>query len=218
MTSLRIGLKLGMNKNFNHKQLIDCLNNVDIEKYHSIELILDDLNGEQIIGHSFNKDDPFSLDPISTDIGMQLKKLDRNIIYEPIFELNEDYGKDISVEYGLISSKKYDSSFLIYLYSIGGDNQSLIINKFKKISSEKKNNLSTNILRHFKLYSDAYKYNRCRNVYISKGYKWDLDELYNLLNKIIQNHKTYIKKPSISVWRHRLNQKKLTFECIKVIM
>ena len=205
-----------MNKNFNHKQLIDCFNNVDIEKYHSIELILDDLNGEEIIGHSFNKDDPFSLDPITTDIGMQLKKLDRNIIYEPIFELNEDYGKDISVEYGLISSKKYDSSFLIYLYSIGGDNQSLIINKFKNISLEKKSNISISILNHFKLYSDAYKYNRCRNVYLSKGYVWDLNELYILLNKILKEGSSF-KDKSISIWKHRENQKRLTYECIKVL-
>ena len=91
------------------------INNLNIEKHHSIEIILDDLNGEELIGHAFNKDDPFSLDPIATDIGMQLKKLDRNLIYEKIFEVNEDNGKDISVEYGLISSKKYDSSFLIYL-------------------------------------------------------------------------------------------------------
>ena len=153
--------------------IVARVNNVDIEKYHSIESILDDLNGEELIGHAFHKDDHFSLDPITTDIGMQLKKLDRNLIYEKIFEVNEDYGKDIFVEYGLISSKKYDSSFLIYLYSIGGDNQSLIINKFKNISLEKKSNISISILNHFKLYSDAYKYNRCRNVYLSKGYVWD---------------------------------------------
>ena len=48
-----------MNKNFNHKQLIETLKNIDISEHHSISLILNELNGEELIGTPFYKEDPF---------------------------------------------------------------------------------------------------------------------------------------------------------------
>ena len=68
------------NKKFNHQQLIKSLSNIDINNHHSITIILNDLNeGEDLIGTPFDKEDTFHLDPITNDIGMQFKMLDRNL-------------------------------------------------------------------------------------------------------------------------------------------
>ena len=81
--------------------------NININKHHSIVESISKLNnGEKLKGTPFDKEDTFHLDPITNDIGMQFKMLDRNLEYEMIFEANDENGKDWTVEYGLLSSKK----------------------------------------------------------------------------------------------------------------
>ena len=81
------------NKKFDHSQLIETLSNIDINNHHSIRIILENLNnGEELIGTPFDKKDTFHLDPITNDIGMQFKMLDRNLEYEKIFEANDEKG------------------------------------------------------------------------------------------------------------------------------
>ena len=55
------------------------------------------------------------------------------------------------------------------------------------------------------------------NVYLSKGYDWDLDNLFKFLKKILNNKKKTFPDEDISVWKHRENQKKLTYEKIKYL-
>lgn len=206
------------NKKFDHKQLIETLSNVKIDNHHSIRLILENLNnGEELIGTPFNKEDTFHLDPITNDIGMQFKMLDRNLEYEKIFEANDEKGKDWTVEYGLLSSKKNDESFLICMHSIGGDYWDVILRKFNKIHSDEKSKLSSFILSHFEKDTYALKYNYSENVYLSKGYDWDLDHLYDLLYKILKEKQKTIPNDRIAIWKHRPNQKKLTYERIKYL-
>ena len=63
----------------------------------------------------------------------------------------------------------------------------------------------------------SVKNNYCENVYLSKGYDWNLDNLYDLLNKILKEKQKNYPKDSISVWKHRPNQKRLTYERIKYL-
>ena len=203
-----------MNKNFNHDQLIDELKNVDTTKHHSIGLILDKLNGEELIGTPFDKEDTFSLEPITSDIGMQFKMLDRNLIYEVIFRSEDEKGKDWALEYGLLLSKKYDISFLICLQSIGRDFTDTILEKYNTNDKTYKSKIIEYIHNHFETKSDA-KRNYSKDVYLSKGYDWDLDRLFNFLKKILEEKKKSFPKDYIAVWKHRENQKALTYERIK---
>ena len=206
------------NKKFDHSQLIETLSNIDINNHHSIRIILENLNnGEELIGTPFDKKDTFHLDPITNDIGMQFKMLDRNLEYEKIFEANDEQGKDWTVEYGLLSSKKNDESFLTCIHSIGGDYWDVILRKFNKIHTDEKSKLSNFILNHFEKDTYAVKYNYSENVYLSKGYNWDLDHLYNLLNKILKEKQKTFPKDHIAVWKHRPNQKRLTYERINYL-
>ena len=205
-------------KKFNHQELIEMLNNIDINSHHSLVASISKLNhGEELKGTPFDKEDTFHLDPITNDIGMQFKMLDRNLEYEKIFEANDEAGKDWNVEYGLLSSKKYDQSFLVCMHSYGGDYWDIILSKFNKIRTEEKSELSYFILNHFEKDTYAVESNFSENVYLSKGYDWDLDHLYNMLNKILKEKQKTFLKDSISVWRHRPNQKRLTYERIKYL-
>jgi len=89
------------------------------------------------------------------------------------------------------------------------------LKKFNHIKSEEKTLLGDFVLDHFERDTISVKNNYCENVYLSKGYDWNLDNLYNLLNKILREKQKNYPKDSISVWRHRLNQKSLTYERIK---
>ena len=197
------------------------MKNVKIKSYCKINLFLKVLkklnNGEELIGTPFDKEDTFFLDPIINDIGMQFKMLDRNLIYEKIFDANDEKGKDWAVEYGLLSSKKYDTSFLICMHSIGGDYWDVILKKFNKIKPGEKSKLSEFILKHFETETYAVKYNYSQNVKLSKGYDWNLEYLYSLLEKILKEKQQTFPKDHIEVWRLRPNQKKLTYERIKYL-
>ena len=205
-------------KKFNHQELIEMLNNIDINSHHSLGASIFKLNqGEELKGTPFDKEDTFHLDPITNDIGMQFKMLDRNLLYEKIFEVNAEKAKDFTVEYGLLSSKKESSSFLICTHSIGGDYWDVILKKFNHIKSEEKTHLGDFVLEHFERDTISVKNNYCENVYLSKGYDWNLDNLYDLLNKILKEKQKNYPKDSISVWKHRPNQKSLTYERIKYL-
>ena len=194
------------------------LGNIDINSHHSIVASISELNhGEEIKGTPFDKEDTFHLDPITNDIGMQFKILDRNLEYEKIFEVNAEKAKDFTVEYGLLSSKKESPSFLICMHSIGGDYWDVILKKFNDIQTQEKSLLSNLILEHFENETISVKNNYCENVYLSKGYDWDLDNLYDLLNKILKEKQKNYPKDSICVWKHRANQKRLTYERIKYL-
>ena len=54
-------------------------------------------------------------------------------------------------------------------------------------------------------------------VNLSKGYDWDLDNLYDLLNRILKEKQKNYPKDSICVCKHRTNQKRLTYERIKYL-
>ena len=194
------------------------LKNIDVDKHHSIVASISKLNhGEELKGTPFDKEDEFHLDPITNDIGRQFKILDRNLDYEKIFEVNAEKAKDFTVEYGLLPSKKESSSFLICMHSVGGDYWDVILKKFNDIQIQEKSLLSDLILKHFENETISVKHNYCENVYLSKGYNWDLDNLYGLLNKILKEKQKNYPKDSISVWKHRPNQKRLTYERIKYI-
>ena len=203
-----------MNKNFNLNQLIEKLKSIDISKHHSIGLVLNELNGEELIGTPFYKEDPFHLEPITNDIVMQFKMLDRNLNYETIFRAEQEIGKDWALEYGLLSSKKCDDLFLICLQSIGRDYTDTILKKYKLSDDTLKSKITTFILKHYETESYA-KYNYSKDVYLSKGYNWDLDRLFEFLKKILDIKKKTFPDENISVWRHKENQKKLTYEKIK---
>ena len=205
-------------KKFDHQELIRMLKNIDVDKHHSIVASISELNnGEEIKGTPFDKEDTFHLDPITNDIGMQFKMLDRNLEYEKIYEVNAEKAKDFTVEYGLLSSKKESSSFLICMHSIGGDYWDVILKKFDDIQTQEKSLLSNLILEHFENETISVKHSYCENVYLSKGYDWDLENLYGLLGKILKEKQKNYPKDSISVWKHRPNQKRLTYERIKYI-
>ena len=205
-------------KKFNHQELIEMLNNIDINSHHSLVASISKLNqNEELKGTPFDKENTFHLDPITNDIGMQFKMLDRNLLYEKIFEVNAEKAKDFTVEYGLLSSKKESLSFLICLHSVGGDYWDVILKKFNHIKSEEKTHLGDFVLEHFERDTISVKNNYCENVYLSKGYDWNLDNLYDLLNKILKEKQKNYPKDSISVWRHRPNQKSLTYERIKYL-
>ena len=206
------------NKKFDHSQLIETLSNININNHHSIRIILENLNnGEELIGTPFDKEDTFHLDPLTNDIGMQFKMLDRNLEYEKIFEANDEKGKDWTVEYGLLSSKKNDMSFLICMHSISRDYWDVILRRFDKIHPDEKSKLSDFILNHFEKDTIAVKHNYSKNVYLSKGYDWDLDHLYNLLDKILKEKQKTFPNDHIAVWKHRPKQKRLTYERIKYL-
>ena len=205
-----------MNKNFNHKQLIETLKNIDISEHHSISLILNELNGEELIGTPFYKEDPFHLEPITNDIVMQFKMLDRTLNYETIFRAEQEIGKDWALEYGLLSSKKLEDAFLICLQSIGRDYTDTILKKYKLSDKILKQKITPFIMKHYKTKTYA-KYNYSKDVYLSKGYYWDLDNLFKFLKKILNNKKKTFPNEDISVWKHRENQKKLTYEKIKYL-
>ena len=182
-----------MKRNFNHDQLIDKLKNVDTTQHHSIGLILDKLNGEKLIGTPFDKEELFSLEPITTDIGMQFKMLDRNLIYEVIFRSEDEIGKDWALEYGLLLSKKSDISFLICLQSIGRDFTDTILEKYNTNDKSHKSKITEYIHDHFETKSDA-KHNYSKDVYLTKGYDWDLDRLFAFLKKILEEKKRLFPK------------------------
>ena len=203
-----------MNKHFNHDQLINELKNVDTKKHHSIGLILDKLNGEELIGTPYDEHDTFTLEPITSDIEKQFIMLDKTLNYETIFRSEDEQGKDWALEYGLLSSKKYDDCFLICLQSIGRDFTDTILEKYDKSQKDFKSKITDYIHIHFESKSDA-KHNWSRDVYLSKGYNWDLDRLFVFLKKILVEKKKSVPKDYIAIWKHRENQKKLTYERIK---
>jgi len=205
-------------KKFNHQELIEMLNNIDINSHHSLVASISKLNqNEELKATPFDKKDIFHLNPITNDIGMQFKMLDRNLVYEKIFEVNAEKAKDFTVEYGLLSSKKESLSFLICMHSVGGDYWDVILKKFNEIKTEEKTLLGNFILDHFERDTISVKNNYCENVYLSKGYNWNLHNLYDLLNRILKDKQKNYPNDSISVWKHRPNQKSLTYERIKYL-
>ena len=114
-----------MKKNFNHEELFNALSN--IKENDSIESAIDELNNEPLIGTHYSEDDPFNLDPGIIDIRSQFLKLDRNIIYDEIFDLAWDLSKGdpgtryYRLEYGLLTSKKTKYSFLTYFHYSDND-------------------------------------------------------------------------------------------------
>ena len=219
-----------MKKNFNHEELFNALSN--IKENDSIESAIDELNNEPLMGTHYSDDDPFNLDPGIIDIRSQFLKLDRNIIYDEIFDLAWDLSKGdpgtryYRLEYGLVSSKKIDLSFLISLESRDGDLLDRVIKSYKKINEIDKKKIPSIILNHFYT-SDACKYHQCDEIHLNHNYEWDLNKLYEMLNKIIKEEnnssaksiypKFKNRKHEISIWRTKANQKKKTFECIKFL-
>ena len=52
-------------KKFNHQELIEMLNNIDINRHHSLVASISKLNqGEELKGTPFDKEDIFHLNPI----------------------------------------------------------------------------------------------------------------------------------------------------------
>jgi hypothetical protein len=142
--------------------------------------------------------------------------LDRNLIYEVVFRSEDEKGKDWALEYGLLLSKKYDISFLICLESLGGDYTDTILEKFNTNDETCKSKIKEYIHTHFETKSYA-KLNYSKDVYLSKGYSWDLNRLYNFLKTILEDKKKSFPKDYIAIWKHRENQKALTYERIKYL-
>ena len=103
------------------------------------------------------------------------------------------------------------------MHSVDGDYWDVILKKFNEIKTEEKTLLGDFILNHFERDTISAKNNYCENVYLSKGYNWNFHNLYDLLNKILKEKQKNYPKDSISVWKHRPNQKRLTYERIKYL-